>query len=124
MKMPSATVAALSLVVAAAGFVLGACADCFFQVGGTVTDCSTMLPLAGATLTVRIDDGLHGARALPGTFTTDAAGTYRVPSDGTEICTATATLMFRRNGYAPLDVPIQGKRDDRVDACMKPVAGP
>lgn len=70
--------------------------DCFFRVEGHVLDCATSAPLAGATISVHIDQGIHGPRTLPATFTSDAAGRFKVTTDGSETCDATATLGFRK----------------------------
>jgi hypothetical protein len=102
--------------------VLASCADCFFKVDGKLTDCGTSTALAGAAITVRIDQGMHGVRTLSQTFTTDGAGLFAVHTDATETCSAWATLMFRKDGYMPLDSQYQGAPKRLVGVCMTPIA--
>jgi hypothetical protein len=116
--------AALSVLIACVGLFLPSCADCFFEVDGKLTDCSTNAPVAGATITVRIENGLHGQRTLPATFVTDSAGAFMVHSDGTETCGTLATLMFRKDGYSPLDTQVEGGPSTHLEVCMSPVASP
>ena len=80
--------------------------------------------MSGVTITVRIDQGLHGVRTLPATFSTDNAGLFKVNTDGTEHCSSWVTLMFRKDGYLPLDTQYQGAPKKQVEACLTPVAAP
>jgi hypothetical protein len=102
--------------------LVGACGDCFFEISGKVTDCSSRLPLQGVSITSRVDRGMNAGKTLPATFTSDANGSYSVHLN--EVCSAWVTLMYRKDGYTPLDKQIQGSSSGPGDVCMAPVAGP
>lgn len=104
--------------------VMSSCTDCFFAVRGHVVDCDTNAPLAGATISVHIDRGIHGPRTLPATFTTDAAGQFKVTTDGAESCDTSATLTYQKDGYMAVEAPIEGSPKNDVQQCLTAVAPP
>jgi hypothetical protein len=112
-------------VVLGAWFLaISSCADCFFHLQGHLVDCTTNAPLSGATISVHIDQGLHGPRTLPATFTSDAAGLFKVDTGGTEVCDATATLTFQKDGYTTAEAQFNGAPKVDVQQCLTPVAQP
>ena len=112
------------IAVGLGGLTLGSCTDCFFRVQGHLVDCATGAPLPSATITAHIDQGMHGPRALPTSFTSDAAGLFKVTTDGTETCDATATLSFQKDGYTPAEVQFKGTPKGDVQQCLTAVASP
>jgi len=98
--------------------VLTSCADCFFTMKGHVVECGTTTPVPGATVSVHIDDGIHGMRTLPTTSTTDDDGVFKVTTDGTEVCSATATLTLTKDGFDPLQKPFQGAPKNDTELCL------
>jgi hypothetical protein len=62
--------------------LLSSCADCFFDMEGHLVECGMTTPVPGASVSVHIDDGLHGARTLATTFTSDTAGLFKVTTNG------------------------------------------
>ena len=112
------------VVVGLCGLALGACTDCFFGVQGRLVDCTTSAPLAGATIAVHIDQGMHGPRTLPATFTSDATGRFKVTTDGTETCDASATLTFQKDGYTTAEAQFDGAPQGDVQPCLMPVGSP
>jgi hypothetical protein len=124
MRFARPSVVGLALAVVAAGPLLAACADCFFQVEGKLVDCGTMAPLSAASITVHIDQGMHSPHTLATTFTTDGGGNFHADADATEDCGAVATLMFRKDGYSPLDMQFDGTPKHPVTVCMTPAPTP
>ena len=108
--------------MASGGLLPAACADCFFRVQGQLLECETTTAVAGAAISVYIDKGSHGPRALSMTFTTDEAGRFKVHTDATEICDATATLTFEKEGYTPLQKVYKGSAKG-ASVCLSRVAG-
>jgi len=113
------------LVVAAVWWMaVASCADCFFTVEGQVVDCSTAAPVAGATISVHIDQGIHGPEDLPATFSSDAAGRFKVTTGGTETCDSSATLTFQKDGYASAQLQVKGTPKTAVQQCLMPEGTP
>ncbi len=107
--------------------LLTSCADCFFNLKGHVVECGTTTPVPGARISVHIDDGIHGMRTLATTFTTDAAGAFKVSTDGSEVCSATATLTVTKDGFDLLQKQFQGVPKSDAEVCMTrrgPATGP
>ena len=98
--------------------VLTSCSDCFFELEGDVVECGTTTPVPGATVSVHIDNGIHGMRTLPTTFTTDDDGVFKVTTDGSEVCSATATLTLTKDGFDPLQKQFQGVPKTDAELCM------
>lgn len=114
---PLAFGAALGLVCA----LVLSCADCFFTMKGHLVECGTSTPVPGAIVSVHIDDGIHGARTLAPTFTTDGAGMFKVTTNGTEICSATATLTISKQGFLQLQQQFKGVPKTSAELCMTPI---
>lgn len=106
------------------GLALGSCSDCFFRVQGHLVDCATSAPLSGAAITAHVDQGMHGPRTLPTTFTSDVAGLFKVTTDGTETCDATVTLTFQKDGYTPAETQFKGTPKNDVQQCLTAVGTP
>ena len=106
--------AALACVCA----LLASCADCFFTMKGHLVECGTTTPVSEASVSVHIDDGLHGARTLATTFTSDGAGMFKVTTDGTEVCSATATLTITKEGLMQLQQQFKGAPKTTAELCM------
>ncbi|MES1165656.1 MAG: hypothetical protein ABUR63_07865 [Verrucomicrobiota bacterium] len=106
------------------GLALGSCTDCFFRVQGHLVDCATSVPLSGATITAHVDQGMHGARTLPTTFTSDAAGLFKVTTDGTETCDVTVTVTFQKDGYTPAETQFKGAPKSDVQQCLTAAGAP
>jgi hypothetical protein len=109
-------VVAVALGCAAA--LLASCGDCFFTMKGRLVECGTTAPVPGATISVHIDDGIHGARTLMTTFTSDDAGGFKVTTGGSEVCSATATLTITREGFMPLQQQFKGAPKATAELCM------
>jgi hypothetical protein len=98
--------------------LLAACADCFFTMRGHLVECGTTMPVPEAAISVHIDEGLHGARTLTRTFTTDGAGSFKVSTDGTELCDSTATLTITKQGFDQLQKQFKGLPKTDPELCM------
>jgi len=94
------------------------CADCFFTMRGHVVECGTSAPVAGASVSVRIDEGINGPRALETTFTTDQAGMFKISTDGSEVCSATATLTITKDGFTQLQQQFRGAPNTTAELCL------
>jgi hypothetical protein len=111
------------MAIAAVG-AIASCADCFYAISGHVVECGTTVPVSGATITVRIDDGLHNG-VYAKTFTTTDTGDFVVTNDATEVCGTAQTLTFTKNGFAPLSTQVTGAADaPPIDLCMARASGP
>ena len=106
----------LLLLTVAAGAT--ACADCFFSAKGRLVDCATQAPLANATVTVHVDDGIHGAHELAQTFTTDASGGFDVQTGATETCDSTVTVTFQKDGFTAASKQLVGAPKVEVTVCL------
>lgn len=106
--------------------LLASCADCFFTMNGHLVECGTATPVSGASISVHIDEGLHGARTLATTFTSDTVGVFKVTTDGTETCSATATLTISKDGFVPLQQQFRGAPKTTAELCLtrSPTASP
>lgn len=102
--------------------LLGSCADCFFIMRGHLVECGTTTPIPAASVSVHIDSGLHGNYEYATTFMSDDMGVFKVSTDGTEMCSATATLSIRKDGFIELDQTFKGAPKLRVELCMTRMA--
>ena len=98
--------------------VLAACADCFFTMRGHLVECGTSTPVPGASISVHIDERSREARTLEKTFVTDEAGTFNVSTNGTEYCSATATLTITKQGFDQLQKQFKGVPKTDPELCM------
>jgi hypothetical protein len=103
--------------------VCASCADCFFTMRGHVVECGTSVPVAGASVSVRIDEGIHGPRTLGTTFTTDQAGMFKISTDGSEVCSATATLTITKDGFMQLQQQFEGAPNTTAELCLTHAQG-
>jgi len=103
--------------------LMASCTDCFFTLKGHLVECGTTTPVPGASVSVHIDEGLHGPRTLATTFTSDDAGVFTVTTEGSEVCSATATLTITRPGFMQLQRQFEGARTS-VELCMTRSAPP
>ena len=109
---------AFGAALGSAWALLPSCADCFFTMAGHLVECGTTTPVPGASVSVHIDEGLHGARTLATTFTSDDAGMFKVTTDGTEVCSATATLTITKQGFVQLQQQFKGAPKTSAELCM------
>lgn len=113
----------LLAVIVLAG-TMASCADCLFSIRGRVVECGTTVPVGGATISVRIDEGFHEG-LYPKTFTTSATGDFKVTNDGTEACGAIQTLTITKAGFVPLSTQVTGDADAQpIELCMTRTASP
>jgi len=110
--------AALGAALGCVCALLASCADCVFTMKGHVVECGTTTPVSGASISVHIDAGLHGARTLAMTFTSDAAGMFNVNTNGTELCDSTATLTVTKDGFMQLQQQFKGVPKMTAELCM------
>lgn len=110
--------AVAGVALGCAGALLASCADCFFTMNGHLVECGTTAPVSGAAVSVHIDDGIHGARTLTTTFTSDDAGMFKVTTGGTEVCSATATLTISKDGFMQLQHQFKGAPTTSAELCM------
>ena len=85
---------------------------------GHLVECGTSTPVAGASISVHIDKGTDGPRTLEKTFVTDQAGTFNVSTNGTEYCSATATLTITKQGFDQLQKQFKGLPKTDPELCM------
>ncbi len=98
--------------------------DCFLVVKGRVLECGTTTPVAGATISTRIDRGIHGKRTLSDTFSTDNKGSFEVHTDGSEPCSSWATLTFEKPGFESLSMQFKGSTKTPAEVCLTRAASP
>lgn len=113
----------LGLALMTIPLLLPSCADCFLDIRGRLVECGTATPIADASITVVIEQGLHNG-PFPGVFATDSAGSFRIQSKGTEHCSSWATLNFQKAGFTPLSVQYKGSPKAPVELCMTKATGP
>jgi hypothetical protein len=107
----------LGLALVAVLLLLSSCADCFLDIRGRLVECETSTPIAGATITIVIEQGLHDG-PLPGNFATDSTGSFKIQSHGSEHCSSWATLAFQKAGFDPLSVQFKGSPKAPAELCM------
>jgi hypothetical protein len=103
-----------SVVVA---FGLGGGCDCFFRAQGSVVECGTTTPVA-AEYQVRVDRGINGRQYLnPNIRFLDQAGNFQVTVG--QPCESWVSLLFRKDGFDPLEVQMKGSPKEPQQLCMK-----
>jgi hypothetical protein len=55
---------------------------------------------------------------LATTFASDDAGMFKVTTDGTEVCSATATLTITKEGFTQLQQQFKGVPKTSAELCM------
>ena len=113
--------AAVGAALISVSALLTAC-DCFFDVSGHLFECGTTTPIAGATITLKVDKGFNTGLVVPNAGTTDAQGRFRVGEN--ESCGSTVTLTFEKDGFMPLERQFPGAPKNDVELCMMPAAAP
>lgn len=107
-----------------AGALLCSCwGDCFFKVKGDLVECGTTTAVSMAKITLRMDQGLHGVWTVPTSFSTDEAGNFTVGT-ASDTCDSWGTLMFQKDGFAPLEMQYRGSPNGQVDLCMARLPAP
>lgn len=111
-----------TLALAALVLALGGC-DTFFQVRGTLTDCATGIPIAGATVVTATDPGAWGGPETEMT-TTDAKGHFEASLD--KPMDEAATITFSKSGFVPLSHDFKGLPTwpYQIDFCLDAAAPP
>jgi hypothetical protein len=96
--------------------------DTFFRVEGTLVQCGTMAPIAGAAVVVMTDPGAWEGPETD-TYSTDDSGHFEVelnkPQD------EAATVTFSQTGFSPLarDFPKGVPTSPyHIDVCLDPIA--
>ena len=89
-----------------------------------MVECGTAVPVVGATIAIRIDQGLHEG-VYPKTFTTTDTGDFVVTNDASEACGAVQTLTITKDGFLPLSTQVTGAADaPPIGLCMNRPSSP
>ncbi len=112
MGKPARTLVTLAVLP----WLVGSC-EHFFYAEGKVTECGTATPVAGAKITMKVDDGIHTGDVLPKVSSTDAAGVFTATSDE-ETASSWITLTFTKGGFNELQTQLKGNPAAPVQVCM------